>query len=121
MNVPIKFDSRAAACGRAYPSSRTVARKTSIAAVANMLRALLAGGLALLLATWGQAGRAQDRASGDVQRVHTIGFTVADVEREANFFTQVLQFEKVSDFRLVGSEYGRMQGVFNANMRIVHL
>ena len=121
MNVPIKFDSRAAACGRTYPSSRTVARKASIAAVANMLRALLAGGLALLLATWGQAGHAQDHPSVEVQRVHTIGFTVADVDREASFFTQVLQFEKVSDFRLVGSEYGQMQGVFNANMRIVHL
>jgi hypothetical protein len=33
MNVPIKFDSRAAACGHTYPSSRTVARKASIAAV----------------------------------------------------------------------------------------
>src|SRR5262249_5321566 len=80
-----------------------------------------AGGLALLLATWGQAGHAQDHPSVEVQRVHTIGFTVADVDREASFFTQVLQFEKVSDFRLVGSEYGQMQGVFNANMRIVHL
>jgi hypothetical protein len=50
-----------------------------------------------------------------------IGFTVADVEREADFFTKVLQFEKVADFRVVGSEYGKMEGVFNANMRIVHL
>ena len=33
----------------------------------------------------------------------------------------MLQFEKVSDFRVVGSEYDKMVGVFNANMRIVHL
>ena len=50
-----------------------------------------------------------------------IGFTVTDADREANFFTKVLRFEKVADFRVVGSEYGKMEGVFNANMRIVHL
>ena len=50
-----------------------------------------------------------------------IGFTVADVERQTDFFTKVLQFEKISDFRVVGGEYDQMQGVFNTNMRIVHL
>jgi catechol 2,3-dioxygenase-like lactoylglutathione lyase family enzyme len=83
---------------------------------------LAAGTLALLVvATSGHAGYARDRLSGDVERVKMIGFTVVDVEREANFFTHVLQFEKVSDFRVVGSEYDKMAGVFNANMRIVHL
>ena len=82
-------------------------------------RALLAAGaLALSIAS---AGYARDRLPGDVQRVKTIGFTVADVEREADFFTKVLQFEKIADFRVVGSEYGKLEGVFNANMRIVHL
>jgi hypothetical protein len=33
----------------------------------------------------------------------------------------VLSFEKVADFRVVGSEYDKMEGVFNTNMRIVHL
>src|SRR5439155_25998954 len=32
-----------------------------------------------------------------------------------------LHFEKVSDFRVAGSEYDKMEGVFNVNMRIVHL
>ncbi len=50
-----------------------------------------------------------------------IGFTVADIERETAFFTKVLSFEKVSEFRVSGSEYDKMQGVFNANMRIIHL
>jgi len=50
-----------------------------------------------------------------------IGFTVGDMEREVEFFSKVLRFEKVSDFRVVGSEYDKLQGVFNANMRIVHL
>jgi catechol 2,3-dioxygenase-like lactoylglutathione lyase family enzyme len=53
--------------------------------------------------------------------VKMICFTVADLDRETDFFVKLLQFEKVADFRIVGSEYDRMQGVFNANMRIVHL
>jgi catechol 2,3-dioxygenase-like lactoylglutathione lyase family enzyme len=84
-------------------------------------RVLLAAGLVALLLAWPHGGGAQTRRSGDVQRLEMIGFTVADVEREANFFENVLRFEKVADFRVVGGEYDTLQGVFNANMRIVHL
>src|SRR6478736_5358073 len=76
--------------------------------------------LALLLALSAQTSQARD-LPGDVQRVKMIGLTVADVERQTDFFTKVLQFEKISDFRVVGGEYDQMQGVFNTNMRIVHL
>jgi catechol 2,3-dioxygenase-like lactoylglutathione lyase family enzyme len=104
------------------PSPGPPAQKTATARIADLPRALLAAGvLALLVASSGHAGYARERLSGDVERVKMIGFTVADVEREADFFTKVLQFEKVSDFRVVGSEYDKMEGVFNANMRIVHL
>jgi Glyoxalase/Bleomycin resistance protein/Dioxygenase superfamily len=34
---------------------------------------------------------------------------------------KVLQFKKISDFRVVGSDFDRMQGVFNAHLRIAHL
>jgi catechol 2,3-dioxygenase-like lactoylglutathione lyase family enzyme len=82
---------------------------------------LLAAALFGSLLGWpGHIGHAEERA-GEVQRVQTIGFTVADVDREASFFTKVLQFEKISDFRLGGTEYGKLQGVFNASMRIVQL
>jgi len=37
------------------------------------------------------------------------------------FFTSVLQFEKIADFRVLGSAYDKMEGVFNANMRVVRL
>src|SRR5262245_64263770 len=50
-----------------------------------------------------------------------IGFTVADIDRVSAFFTKVLSFEKVSDFRVSGGEYDKMEGVFNTHMRIVHL
>jgi catechol 2,3-dioxygenase-like lactoylglutathione lyase family enzyme len=92
------------------------------ARIAGVRRALIAATvLVLLVALSGHAVCAGDRLAGEVQRVKMIGFTVADVDREANFFVKVLQFEKVSDFRVVGSEYDKMEGVFNANMRIVHL
>jgi catechol 2,3-dioxygenase-like lactoylglutathione lyase family enzyme len=98
------------------------ASASATARVGDVSRALLAAGvLALLVASSGHAGHARDRLSGDVQQVKMIGFTVADVDREADFFTKVLQFEKIADFRVVGTEYGKMEGVFNANMRIVHL
>ena len=83
-------------------------------------RLLVAVAAILLLLVPFHVGQAQERSSG-VQRVKTIGFTVGDVDREANFFTNVLAFEKTADFRLVGSEYDTLVGVFNANMRIVQL
>ena len=101
---------------------RRRARAGAALRIVHVSRVLLAAGvLALLVASSGHAVHARDRLSGEVQRVKMIGFTVADVDREANFFVKVLQFEKVSDFRVVGSEYDKMEGVFNANMRIVHL
>ena len=94
-------------------------RASATVRIVDVSRAVLAAGsLALLVASSGQA---RERLSGDVQRIKMIGFTVADVDRESDFFTKVLKFEKVADFRLVGSEYSKMEGVFNANMRIVHL
>ncbi len=87
-----------------------------------VIRAFLTPGiLALALALSGNVGYARDRLTGDVERLKMIGFTVADIDRETAFFTKVLSFEKVSEFRVSGSEYDKMQGVFNANMRIVHL
>jgi catechol 2,3-dioxygenase-like lactoylglutathione lyase family enzyme len=86
--------------------------------IVDLSRALLAAGALALLAS---SGHAREHLPGDVQLIKMIGFTVADLDRESDFFTKVLRFEKVADFRIVGSEYGKMEGVFNANMRIVHL
>jgi catechol 2,3-dioxygenase-like lactoylglutathione lyase family enzyme len=122
MTTLVVFDSSPALCFGMNSSPRSPARVTTTARIAAVPRALLAAGvLALLLATSGDAGHARDRLSSDVERVKMIGFTVADVDRETEFFVKVLQFEKASEFRLVGGEYDRMQGLFNTNMRIVHL
>jgi catechol 2,3-dioxygenase-like lactoylglutathione lyase family enzyme len=92
-----------------------------MAKAAFPLRLLVAtGALIIALVCSGVTARARDVAGG-VARVKTIGFTVADLDRETEFFVKVLQFEKIAEFRLVGSEYDRMQGVFNVNMRVVHL
>ena len=89
--------------------------------ITGLSGALFAAALIALLVGWSAPlAHAQERGAA-VQRVQTIGFTVADVDREAAFFTRVLQFEKIADFRLVGPAYGTLQGVFNASMRIVHL
>jgi len=77
--------------------------------------------LMLLLVSWVQFAHARGPLPGEVQRVKTIGFTVANVDSEADFFTRVLHFEKIADFRVVGRVYDKMEGVFNANMRIVYL
>jgi catechol 2,3-dioxygenase-like lactoylglutathione lyase family enzyme len=104
------------------PSVESPRRGSGVRGIADVPRAFLAAGiLALALASSGNAAYARDRLPGDVERLKMIGFTVADVDRETGFFTKVLSFEKVSDFRVIGSEYDKMEGVFNANMRIVHL
>jgi catechol 2,3-dioxygenase-like lactoylglutathione lyase family enzyme len=84
-------------------------------------RLFTTGALILGLVYSGAPVGAREPLPGDVARVKTIGFTVADLDRETEFFVKVLQFEKIAEFRLVGSEYDRMQGVFNVNMRVVHL
>jgi hypothetical protein len=66
-------------------------RKRDRAERARMAGSVAADALALSIAS---AGYARDRLPGDVQWVKMIGFTVADVGREADFFTKVLQFDR---------------------------
>jgi catechol 2,3-dioxygenase-like lactoylglutathione lyase family enzyme len=80
-----------------------------------------AGSFFLLLLSCLHTGFARDALPGEVQRVKMIGFTVANADSEVGFFTNVLQFEKIADFRVVGRAYDKMEGVFNANMRVVRL
>jgi catechol 2,3-dioxygenase-like lactoylglutathione lyase family enzyme len=100
------------------PALRTAASALSVRTGRRLLRAAV---LIFPLVSSHFAVQARELLAGDVARVKMLGFTVADLDREAEFFVKVLQFEKVADFRLVGSEYDRMQGVFNIHMRIVHL
>jgi catechol 2,3-dioxygenase-like lactoylglutathione lyase family enzyme len=56
-----------------------------------------------------------------VQAVQTVGLTVSDADRTADFFSRVLDFEKVSDVEVTGGEYERLQGVFGLRMRVVRM
>ena len=77
--------------------------------------------LALILLTWSVAAVALEDARIDVKRVAMIGFTVSDMDRAVAFYSDVLTFEKVADFRVNGASYDHLEGVFGTNMRIVHL
>lgn len=56
-----------------------------------------------------------------VTRVATIGFTVSDMNRSLDFYTQVLSFVKTSDTEIEGRAFELLSGVFGARARIVRL
>jgi catechol 2,3-dioxygenase-like lactoylglutathione lyase family enzyme len=53
--------------------------------------------------------------------VAMVGFTVADMERSVRFYTEVLDFEKVSDDELGGPAYDELYGVSGARLRVVRM
>jgi catechol 2,3-dioxygenase-like lactoylglutathione lyase family enzyme len=56
-----------------------------------------------------------------VQAVAMVGFTVSDMDRAVEFYTQVLEFEKVSDDEVLGPAYEELQGIFGVRLRVVRL
>jgi len=84
----------------------------------RFLAALLALGLALAVLV--PTAPAQG-AAPPVKAVGAVGFTVGDMDREVEFYTTVLTFERVSDVEVWGSDYERLQGVFGLRMRVVRL
>lgn len=66
----------------------------------------------------------QDRdavSRADAQAVAMVGLTVSDMERSVDFYTTVLDFERVSDAEVAGEPYERLEGVFGVRMRVVRL
>jgi catechol 2,3-dioxygenase-like lactoylglutathione lyase family enzyme len=53
--------------------------------------------------------------------VDSIGFTVSDLDRSIEFYTNVLCFEKVSETEAAGPEYERLEGVFGLRMRTARM
>ena len=58
---------------------------------------------------------------GSVSAVDAVSMVVADADRSAAFFRDVLTFEKVSDVEVAGEDYERLEGVFGLRLRIVGL
>src|SRR5690242_2934835 len=56
-----------------------------------------------------------------VSRIESVGFTVSDMNKELDFYTHVLPFEKVSDAEVWGSDFEHLTGVFGARARVVRI
>ncbi|HSC43888.1 MAG TPA: hypothetical protein VLH17_16500, partial [Candidatus Binatia bacterium] len=56
-----------------------------------------------------------------INSVETIGMTISDINRETEFFSKVLGFEKIGDFEVYGADYEKLQGLFGLRMRVVRM
>jgi catechol 2,3-dioxygenase-like lactoylglutathione lyase family enzyme len=63
----------------------------------------------------------QENAVAQVKKVEAIGFTVSDMDRSVKFYTEVLQFKKISDAELQGQQWEKLVGLFGIRMRVVRL
>lgn len=68
-----------------------------------------------------QSTNAARRPSTTISGVDAVGITVKDADAEAEFFSKVLSFEKVSEMEIAGDDYEHMEGVFGVRMRIVRM
>jgi catechol 2,3-dioxygenase-like lactoylglutathione lyase family enzyme len=64
---------------------------------------------------------AQKNTESAVTAVESVGMTVADMDRAIAFYSQVLSFQKVSDFEVLGTEYEQLQGLFGVRLRVVKM
>lgn len=55
------------------------------------------------------------------QAVDAVGMTVSDMDRSVDFYTNVLNFKKVSDAEVYGDDYEHLQGIFGLRMRVVRM
>ncbi len=60
-------------------------------------------------------------AATAVQAVAMVGMTVSDMDRSVDFYTKVLDFQRISDDEVVGEPYEELSGVFGARLRVVRL
>ena len=56
-----------------------------------------------------------------VTSVDSIGLTVSDLDRSVDFYTNVLSFQKVSEFEADGAGFEHLQGVFGLRLRRARL
>ena len=69
----------------------------------------------------GRGIAAPESTTAGVQAVAMVGFTVSDMDRSIEFYTTVLQFEKVSDDEVLGEAYERLHDLFGVRLRVVRL
>jgi catechol 2,3-dioxygenase-like lactoylglutathione lyase family enzyme len=59
--------------------------------------------------------------TAQVKKVEAIGFTVSDMDRSVKFYTEVLQFKKITDSEFHGAQWEKLVGIFGIRMRVVRL
>ena len=84
------------------------------------LRALVAFSVAWKL-LFACAVMARAEAPIAVSEVARVGFTVSDLDASVKFFTEVLEFEKLSERELAGDAIEHLSGVFAARVRVARL
>jgi len=77
--------------------------------------------LVLLVAALEIFNAADLRAGVTVTKVSAVEVTVGDMDRSVAFFTNVLEFRRVSEVEVAGPEYEHLEGVFGIRMRVVTL
>jgi len=83
-----------------------------------MLGALVLSTVALSLAL---LDGAEAQFEGPIRAVGAVGMTVGNMERSIAFYSDVLEFVKVSDVEVWGEDYERYQGVFGLRLRVVRM
>lgn len=67
------------------------------------------------------SSRALTPPAAERKAIDSIGMTVSDADRAAEFFSKVLTFTKVSDVEVAGDSYERLQGVFGLRIRVIRM
>ncbi len=95
--------------GHAAPRAR--AREPRLVGLRLVVLLLACNLLALAVAARGEEPM--------VRAVVSVGMTVSDAERAADFYERVLDFERVSDVAWMGPEVEELTGVFGARLRVI--
>ncbi|MFB2895642.1 VOC family protein [Aerosakkonemataceae cyanobacterium BLCC-F50] len=56
-----------------------------------------------------------------VKAVESVGMTVSNMDKSVVFYSQVLDFKKIFDVEVLGTQYDRLQGLFGVRMRVVRM
>jgi len=62
-----------------------------------------------------------DENKAPVLAVDAVGMTVSDMDKSVDFYSKVLDFQKISDTEVLGGDYERLQGIFGLRMRVVRM
>lgn len=63
----------------------------------------------------------QQQVTAQAKKVEAVGITVSDMDRSVQFYSEVLQFRKISDTEVQGNQWEKLFGLFGIRMRIVRM